>query len=406
VRGPWRAGLYLRLSRDDGGESESGSIANQRALLMGYAQEHGFPVEAEYQDDGWSGTNFDRPGFRRLREDILAGRINLVLVKDLSRLGRDYIAAGELTERFFPEHGVRCIAVTDGYDSEGRWDDMAPFRHVMNEMYARDLSKKIRSALEAKMAAGQFVGSFPPYGYRRAFEDRGRLEPEPGTAEVVAELFRRAAAGEGPTALARWLDRVGAPTPGNWRRGLSGGTWSAGSVGRLLANPVYTGTLIQGKSAKVSFKSRVVRPKAPEQWHVAEGTHAALVDPITFRAIQGRRARGPSAGSGFQNLFSGLARCGDCGRAMSSTGSRRHGGARDLVCGGYKAGGAAVCSGHAIAYEALCRVVEQDLHQVLGRKETLSRALAAQFIDHIEVFQGQYGPGRKKWQEIVIFYKF
>ncbi len=199
MSGEYRAGLYMRLSREDGereARGESAGIESQRLLLRAYASERGFSVLDEYVDDGYSGVRYDRPQFQRMLTDIEAGRINLVLVKDLSRLGRNYIASGELTEVYFPERRVRLIAVNDGYDSEREEDDLAPFRHVMNEMYARDISKKIKTALRAKMLEGQYIGSFAPYGYKKCEEDRHTLVPDTPAAEVVRRVFLLAAEGE------------------------------------------------------------------------------------------------------------------------------------------------------------------------------------------------------------------
>ncbi len=163
----YKAALYMRLSKDDG-QSESVGISAQRRILKAYSKEHGFEIEDEYIDDGFSGTNFERPAFKRMIKDIEQKRINLVLTKDLSRLGRNYIAAGEYTEIYFPGKGVRYIAVSDGYDSASPNDDIAPFRHVVNEMYARDISRKIRSSLYARMKDGVYIGNFAPYGYEKS----------------------------------------------------------------------------------------------------------------------------------------------------------------------------------------------------------------------------------------------
>ena len=258
-----RAALYLRLShRDGGGEGES--IANQRALLRAYAREQGFQVAGEYVDSGWSGTRFDRPAFRRLLSDVEAGAVDVVLTKDLSRLGRDYIAAGQYAELYFPAHGVRYIAVNDGYDSL-RESDIAPFKNVVNEMYARDISRKIRSALAVRRAEGRYLGSFAPYGYQKDPDDRGRLRPEAHAAQVVKEIFASAAGGEGTGAIARRLNARGEPSPGRWRclthPGLreedwvGAGCWTAAAVRRILDGEVYLGRTVQGKSAKRSFRA-------------------------------------------------------------------------------------------------------------------------------------------------------
>ena len=176
-----RVGLYLRLSREDG-EGESQSIQSQRLLLTEFCQQQGFAVTAEYVDDGYSGTTFQRPAFAKMLADIEQGRIDTVITKDLSRLGRDYILTGHYLERYFPAHGVRYIALGDNIDTGRGQDDMAPFRAVVNDLYARDISRKVRASLLAKKQAGLFIGARPPYGYRRQAEDKNRLEPDPDTA--------------------------------------------------------------------------------------------------------------------------------------------------------------------------------------------------------------------------------
>ena len=245
-----RAALYLRLSRDDQGAGESQSITNQRALLTAYAREHGCTVAGEYVDDGFSGTDFRRPALRRLLADVDAGRVDVVLVKDLSRLGRDYLRTGELTELYFPARRVRCVAVNDGFDSgrpEG--EDLAPLRNVLNELYIRDTSRKIRTALAVKRARGAYLSSFAPYGYRKDPADKNHLLPDAGAAEVVREIFTRAAAGERPGEIARALDQRGLAPPGRYSSAGAlydpGGGWSPSTVSKLLRNVTYLGKTAQ-----------------------------------------------------------------------------------------------------------------------------------------------------------------
>ena len=197
-----RAGLYLRLSREDG-EGESQSIASQRLLLTRYCQEQGILIGSEYADDGYTGTNFQRPAFQRMLADIEAGLIDTVITKDLSRLGRDYIMTGHYLERYFPEKGVRYIALGDNIDTLRGQDDMTPFRAVVNDLYARDISRKVRASLDAKKRAGQFIGARPPYGYRRSDQDHGKLEEEPEKARWVRRMFEWAAQGQSPGQIAQ-----------------------------------------------------------------------------------------------------------------------------------------------------------------------------------------------------------
>ena len=293
----FRAGLYMRLSKDDGDSGESSSITNQRKLLTAYAASHGFPVFGEYADDGYSGTNFDRPAFRRLLSDVEAKKINLILVKDLSRLGRDYIATGQYTEIYFPSRQVRFIAVNDGFDSAETDSDLIPFKNVVNEMYARDTSRKIRSAFLVRMQEGSYVGSLAPYGYRKDPEDKHHLLPDPHTGPVVTEIFRLAASGQRPSSIASLLNGRKLPSPSALRgkKTKDAPLWSARTLIKLLRNPVYLGHMAQGRSRKLSFRSAVTVPTPRENWILVRNTHIPLTDPRTFSAagaaLDSRRSR-------------------------------------------------------------------------------------------------------------------
>ena len=291
----YRAGLYMRLSKEDGARESSG-IEGQRLQLRSFAEGRGFSVVEEYVDDGYSGTTYDRPAFLRMLRDIEEGRINMVLTKDLSRLGRNYLASGELTEEYFPSKNVRFIAINDGYDSEVGEDDMAPFRHVINEMYARDISKKIRSSLYAKMRDGQYIGSFPPYGYVKAEEDKNRLVVDETAAETVRWIFHMAARGESTNYIVEKLNKRKIPVPLDHRRlregkeGL-GRRWTLSGVCKILRNQVYLGHTVQGKSRKPSFRSERSYARKKEDWIVTKNTHTPLVDEEIFFCAQRRKNR-------------------------------------------------------------------------------------------------------------------
>lgn len=401
-----RAALYLRLSRDDAGAGESVSIGGQRALLRSYAADHGWTVAGEYVDDGFSGTSFRRPGLERLLADVEAGRVDLVLTKDLSRLGRDYIRTGELAEVYFPSRHVRYIAVNDGFDTEGPDSGLAPFQNVVNEMYARDASKKIRSALAVRRAQGRYVGSLAPYGYRKDPADRNRLLPDPPAAAVVGEIFAWAAAGTGPGEIARRLNGRGTACPALHRAGRrpgpDGPVWTASTVSKLLRNPTYLGCTAQGRTRKPSFKAKVREAVPREGWAVVEGTHPALVDGETF--LLAARRRGSRSGAGrFRNRLAGLVKCGACGGAMVSTGTRRRDSPAVLVCPGYKRGGPAVCGSHAVHYPVLldllsravrpaltlspedrAALVEDLLRRAMPGEEAAAPALEAARLDRLE----------------------
>lgn len=287
----YSAALYMRLSKEDG-KKDFGSIGSQKEILRRFAAENGFSVFGEYIDEGFSGTNFERPAFKKMISDIEDGKINLVITKDLSRLGRDYIAAGEFTEIYFPSKGVRYIAVADSYDSEKTFSDIVPFKNVFNEMYARDISKKIRFAFSARMKAGDFVGAFAPFGYRRSFENRHKLVAEENAANIVKRIFSESAGGKSPIQIAKGLDFDKIPTPLDFRNNLpKTKNWSSATILKILKNPVYLGHLVQGKTTKISFKSKKSVAVPAEKQFFIKNTHEAIIDEKTFAAANRKYRR-------------------------------------------------------------------------------------------------------------------
>lgn len=291
-----RGAIYLRLSKDDESNKESSSISNQRKLLLKYAKLHYFPIIKEYCDDGFSGTSFDRPGFKQMITDIEKKEINLILTKDLSRLGRDYIKTGQYTELFFPAHHVRFIAVGDGYDSALSNDDLIPFRNIINEMYARDISKKIRASLQVRMEEGAYIGNFAPYGYQKSPNDKHCLIPDPVSAPVVKRIFSEVSIGIRPSMIAKKLNEEKIPSPALYRCHLFPGlkpehyttckSWTANTIIKMLHNPVYLGHMVQGKSRKISFKSkRTLSTPSPER-AVVYNTHPPLVTKEVFLSCE------------------------------------------------------------------------------------------------------------------------
>ncbi len=366
----------MRLSKDDEGSEESSSITNQRGLLTAYATERGIRIASEYVDDGYSGTNFDRPAFQRMLRDVEAKRINLILVKDLSRLGREYIQTGQYTEVYFPAKKVRFIAVNDGFDSESPYTDLAPFQHVVNEMYARDTSKKIRSAFLEKMKEGQYIGNFAPYGYQKDPENKNHLLADETAAAVVRRLFSMAADGSKPAELADLLNQEGVHAPLQHRcdchaqldlKRYGGGTvWTAGTVRKLLSNVVYLGHMAQGKTTKPSFKASLTLCNPKKDWIVVKDTHEALVSEAIFALVQKRMRKRVREKTGkFSNLFSGIAFCANCGHGMSAVGTRRKNSPANLTCGAYKSKGTAACSNHFVDYAALYSMILSVLREKL-----------------------------------------
>ncbi|MEG1548152.1 MAG: recombinase family protein [Clostridia bacterium] len=376
AKSTYKAALYMRLSKDDDGGIESASISTQRKMLMSYAAENGYAIYDEYVDDGWSGTNFDRPGFKRMISDVEAKKVDLIITKDLSRLGRDYIMAGQYTEIYFPSKGVRCIAINDGYDSDSTYTDIAPFRNVINEMYARDTSKKIRSAFVTRMRDGAYIGAFAPYGYRKDPADKHRLLVDEQSSVIVKKIFAMAACGSLPIQIARRMNAQGIPSPAVYRcmtnEKLDINTyskrleWTSATITKMLSNVVYLGHIAQGKTTKVSFKSHLTVKNPRDEWIVVKNTHEALVDEEVFDLVRRRAMARTCVKKGeFNNLFSGIAKCADCGHNMSATGSRKKGSTVNLVCGSYKLYGSGECSNHFIDYNVLYRIVMASLREQL-----------------------------------------
>ena len=403
----YTAALYMRLSKDDDGAAESASIITQRKMLRSYAAEHGYVVFDEYVDDGWSGTNFDRPDFKRMIGDIEAKKVNLVITKDLSRLGRDYITAGQYTEIYFPSKGVRYIAIHDGYDSDSPYSDIAPFKNVINEMYARDTSKKIRSAFATKMRDGAYIAAFAPYGYQKDPADKNHLVVDRQSGQVVKRIFRMAAEGAPPAEIARSLNERGIPPPAVYRCMTHDGLdvnayskrqeWTSATIAKMLRNVVYLGHIAQGKTTKISFKSHLTLSNPRDEWIVVENTHEALVDQETFDLVRRRTmARTCEKKGTFYNLFSGIAKCADCGRNMSATGTRKKGSPANLTCGGYKLYGAEECSNHFIDYNVLYEIVQASLREQLA----ISREERAAVLENAQKKQPASAGRQERSKEI------
>lgn len=378
----WRTALYARLSREDGDKPESYSIANQKKLLEGYLAQRPDMVAVDfYADDGYTGTNFDRPEFKRLIADIESGRINCVVVKDLSRFGRDYIDVGRYLERWFPEHGVRFAAIGDNIDSEkGPYDMLLPVKNIINEQYARDISQKVRSSFQAKQRKGEFVGAFASYGYQKDPNDHNRLIVDPSAAAVVQRVFTLFEQGNGKIKIAKLLNAEGVPCPSEYKKlngekyhngqKLDGTTyWTYATVHRILKNQMYVGNMEQGKAPRQTMHGKA-KLLAPEQWTVVENTHEAIIDAEQWARVQSLLQRDTRTLNFNENVspFAGFLRCGDCGRAMSKTNDR---GGVYYCCGSYKRYGPTVCTRHGISYRELEQVVLEDLNKIISAAEDL-----------------------------------
>ncbi len=269
----YHAALYIRLSKEDESEGPSQSVQNQESLLREFVQQHRLSVYDTYIDDGWSGTNFDRPDFQRMIADIEAKKVNMVITKDLSRLGRDYIMTGHYMERYFPEHRVRYISLLDGIDTgvDSTANDITPFRAIMNDMYAKDISKKIKSVKRDKQRKGQFIGGKPAYGYKMHPTEKNKIVIDEEVAPVVRRIFALALSGMSCRNIATRLNQEGIPTPATYanlpvaRPGPYTGLWSSERISEMLQNETYIGNMVQGRSVKISYKSKKCLQPGPGQ---------------------------------------------------------------------------------------------------------------------------------------------
>jgi len=372
----YHAALYIRLSKEDENEGPSGSVTNQQSLLHAFVREHRLDVYDTYIDDGWSGTSFDRPGFQRMLRDIEAGRVNMVITKDLSRLGRDYIMTGHYMERYFPEKRVRYISLLDGVDTgiESSANDITPFRAIMNDMYAKDISKKIKSVKHDKQRKGEFIGGKPMYGYRMHPSEKNRIVIDEDAAPVVRRIFAMALAGTSCRQIAVRLNEEGVLSPAAYAgltlscHGPYSGQWSSERITAMLKNETYIGNMVQGRTARISYKTKKCLRRQPEQWVVVEHTHEPLIDPETFRKVQLMvNSRRNTRSRTYDFLLKGLIFCHECGYPLAVMNRRNAAGEDRLffVCRTYqrftKAG---VCSCHSIKEQTVTEAVIERTREV------------------------------------------
>ena len=298
----FNVGIYIRLSQEDKDkkyESDSESVINQKELLRGYVKNNNFNLVKEYVDDGYSGTDFERPGFQRMLEDINNKKINCVIVKDLSRLGRDHVMTGYYIETFFPENNIRFISILESYDSfkNQASNDSSTFIIACNDYYSKQNSIKIRNVLNEKRKNGKFVGSLPCFGYMRDPLDKGHLVPNPETAPIVKNIFKWRADGIGPTEIANRLNKANVITPSGYKktnyssRLIDRDNWNISTVKKILCNRIYTGDLVQHTQTKVNYKSKKKITLDEKLWIIVENTHEALVDKETFEYVNNLRKR-------------------------------------------------------------------------------------------------------------------
>ena len=333
----YKAGIYIRLSEADEGksyESESESVLNQRNILMNFIKEKGFIFVDEYVDDGYSGTTFDRPGFQRLLTDIKAKRINLVVVKDLSRLGRDHILTGYYVETFFPENGIRFISMLEGYDNaiNQASNDSATWLFACNDYYSKQNSIKIRNVLNDKRRNGKFIGSAPSYGYLRDPIDKGHLIPDPEYAWVVKKIFDMAYNGVGLSEITTYLNDNNIKTPSSLKRKNPNSKvkynpmWTISSVKKILKNQMYVGDMVQSVQTKVSYKSKKKKSLPKSNWDIVKNTHEPLVDRYIFESVQNniKRTTKTTITKREKRLFENLLYCKECGNTLTISYRKNH----------------------------------------------------------------------------------
>lgn len=371
----YNACIYARLSRDDGDKLESDSIINQKALIRDFLSKHPeIHAVSEKTDDGYSGVNFDRPAFQEMMEDIRSGKINCVVVKDLSRFGRNYIEAGNYIERVFPFLGVRFIAINDNYDSLDRNQSdslIIPFKNLINDAYCKDISVKIRSQLEIKRKKGQFIGAFAAYGYLKDEEDHNKLVVDTYASEIVRAIFKWKIQGMSQGRIANKLNMQGVLCPMEYKLSLGmkvqtnfrvhkKALWSSKAVTRILTNEIYTGVLVQGKVGTPNYKIKKIMPRDEADWIRVEGIIPVIIDKDMFDSVQMILAKDIRIAPEEDVVYplSGFVKCADCGQNMVRKSYNAGGKAYSyFICSTRKAGKG--CSTHSISEEKLTDVVLQ-----------------------------------------------
>lgn len=326
----YNVGIYIRLSREDEEKRklESESITNQRNFILNYINNSSdsFKLYDEYVDDGYSGTNFERPNFNRLIKDIESGKINCVITKDYSRLGRDYIKSGEYLEKYFPEHNVRYIAILDNIDtiSDSAGNDIAPYRAILNDQYAKDISKKVRSAVRTKKISGEFLGWKAIYGYKKDEKNKNKIVIDEEAAKIVRRIFKMALEGYSCKVIADILSEEGEPIPSVYaslnrgKKSSSYGLWCSRTIDEMLENPIYIGNMTQGRRKRINYKIKKDMRVPKEDWIIVENTHEPIIDKDVFYKVQVLRERNKNKQLKSNNyLLKGFLFCEECGHSIT-----------------------------------------------------------------------------------------
>ena len=372
----FNVGLYIRLSRDDG-NIESDSIVSQRSLLNQYVKENNYKVIDEYVDDGFTGTNFERPAFKRMIKDIEFGKINMIITKDMSRLGRDYIGTGELIEKYFPNNNVRYIAINDGIDTfiDNTNNDIAPFKAIMNDMYAKDISKKVKTSLHSRMKDGLYVSGRCPYGFMKDPNNKNHLIINEEQSEIVRLIFDLALQGKTYHFIAQELTKRKIKTPASyynyvWNTKCSGISkklyvWVDTTIKSILTNQIYVGDTVQGKTKKINYKLKKTIKTNPKDYIIAQNTHEAIIDRDTFEFVQTllpKNVKRPEKKRFY--LLDGLLYCGDCNHRITMRYQNKTGRSY-TTCNYYRTYSKYhVCTTHTNNYETLEKVILDNIRDV------------------------------------------
>lgn len=372
----WRAAIYVRLSREDGDKVESDSISNQKDLLRDFVSRHeDIQIVDIFEDDGWSGTNFNRPAFIRMMDMIKKGEINCVIVKDLSRFGRNYIESGNYLEQIFPFLNVRFISVTDMLDSFKNPSQMntiaVPIKNIINDEYCRDISNKVRSSLTMKRKKGDFIGSFAAYGYTKDPQNKGKIIIDEEAAEVVRQIYDWFLEGLGVITICKKLNSLGILNPTSYKKSkglnyrhphsdINDALWCEGTVRRILTDRKYCGDMVQGQNKVTSYKVQKSRRVPEKDWIIVENTHDPIVGRDVYMRVQSLLNRDTRKAPAQEKvyLFSGFVKCADCKRAMNRmTNSHSYGEYRYYLCSTYKKASQTVCTRHTIRSDYMEKAV-------------------------------------------------
>lgn len=376
--------MYLRLSREDGDSSESNSISNQRQIIKSYAKENDIKLSYEYVDDGYSGSNFDRPHFKNMINDLNKGKFNIIIVKDLSRFGRDYIESGKYLQKIFPEKSVRFISVNDNYDSENA--DMSdthlilPIRNFINDSYCRDISMKVKSSKVVKRKNGEFIGAFAPFGYKKDDKDKHKLVIDKEVSHIIERIFNMKIEGYSSKAIADFLNSIGTITPSkhkenngdNFNTGfvVKNAKWDAKMINRIISNKVYIGVLEQGKTTKLNYKSKKEIDVSKEDWIVIQNAHEPIISKSIYLLANKMLLRDVKQSKDKPCILSGMLYCKDCGSPMV----RRKVKAKDgynifYICSEYNNTGD--CSRHSVKEEYIIKATIHALNDYLSKYNEL-----------------------------------